>query len=116
MADTNAATVQWGNGWRTPTYDEWNELVAYCTPKPADSNGISGILFKAPNGNSLFLPAIGIRQDNELKYRTNCNYWSSSLAIDDKSDAIFFLSGAWSELNISERYMGMPVRAVRSAK
>lgn len=57
----DAATANWGDGWRTPTIAEWRELFKQCKMRKSKietSNGLKliGVTFVGPNGNSIFLP------------------------------------------------------------
>lgn len=87
--EDDAATVLWGEGWRIPTHEDWQELVDNCTYEWTGRNGINGMLFTASNGNTLFLPAAGeynlpgTGDDPEsgglfANGRKGC-YWSSSV-------------------------------------
>ena len=75
----DAATANWGSGWRTPTYAEMKELDEKCTWIWTTENGINGYKVTGPNGNSIFLPAAG-----EIYYQSNgCDsdfgyYWTST--------------------------------------
>lgn len=56
----DAAACLWGNGWRTPTDAEWDELLHCCKwkkDKIITSSGlkIPGHRIIGPNGNSIFL-------------------------------------------------------------
>lgn len=57
----DAAAAYWGDGWRTPTYTEWAELIAYCNWVwfEIKSNGalFCGYRVIGPNGNSIMLPS-----------------------------------------------------------
>ena len=55
----DAATVNWGSGWYTPTKEQWDELCKYTYSKWTTQNGVKGRLFNAPNGKCIFLPASG---------------------------------------------------------
>lgn len=57
----DAATAIWGKEWRTPTRQEWEELVNNSTiESPYTLEGVTGALFTSKiNGNSIFLPATG---------------------------------------------------------
>lgn len=59
----DAATAEWGEGWRTPTREEWQELVDNCTiESPYALDGVQGALFTSKvNGNTLFLPPTGYK-------------------------------------------------------
>ena len=66
QAIDDAATQAFGNGARTPAKAEWEELLANTTATWTTRNGVNGHLFTAPNGNSLFLPAAGVRYGASL--------------------------------------------------
>ena len=52
LPEDDAATVQWGNGARTPTEEDWDELINNCifTKLP------TGVWVAGPNGNTIFFP------------------------------------------------------------
>lgn len=106
----DAATANWGNAWRMPTYDEMNELLNNCTVNLITRNGTNGFLFTGHNGNSIFLPITDGRQDS-APYSGSA-YWSSTLRMDHPLIA-------WTLQNLSEcyviatdRYYGLSVRPV----
>ncbi len=113
-ASDDAATVNWGSGWRMPTYDELNELKNNCTVTWTTQNGVNGRLFTGPNGNSIFLPAAGRRYGSELLYAgSRGDYWSSSLYSGYPSSAwsLDFRSGNF-RMDIDYRNYGFTVRPV----
>lgn len=84
--EDDVAHVKWGGIWRMPTNDEWKELLDKCSWIKTEQNGIKGILFTGSNGNSIFLPAAGVRVDKSFdgfnvktKVFNKWGYWSSSL-------------------------------------
>ena len=110
----DAATANWGVGWRMPTKEEMSELYNNCTHEKTTQNGVKGRLFTGPNGNSIFLPATGYRIYINLNDAgSSGNYWSSSLDTDDteRSWYLFFPKG-YSVVTDFYRYLGMSVRAV----
>ena len=113
----DAATTNWGNGWRMPTKEEWQELLDNTTNKWTTQNGVNGRLFTGSNGNSLFLPAVGFRWDDDLNYVGSYGYyWSSSLNTDGPNDAwLFDLYSDYYGMYSLYRGYGQSVRAVRSA-
>ncbi|MCR5658781.1 MAG: DUF1566 domain-containing protein [Bacteroidales bacterium] len=118
LPEDDAATANWGNGWRMPTEEDWQELLDNTTNTCTTQNGVSGILFTASNGNSLFLPAAGYRYYSDLyNAGSSGDYWSSSLSTDYPSDAwdFEFDSGGYVVLYYYNRYFGFTVRPVRSA-
>ena len=58
------ARVQWGDGWRLPSIDEWSELDR-CDREDFTLNGKKGTKITGPNGNSIFLPQGGIRHEGQ---------------------------------------------------
>ena len=79
-ASDDAATANWGAGWRMPTHSEMQELYDNCTHEWTTQNGVNGEKFTGSNGNSIFLPAAGNRYNDELYGAVSYGYyWSSSL-------------------------------------
>ena len=118
LPEDDAATANWGSGWRMPTQAEFQELLDNTTMIWTTQNGVNGRLFTASNGNSLFLPAAGRRAGSNLFYDGSYGYyWSSSLNMDDQyqCDAWSFYYGSDYYYNSScYRLYGQSVRAVRS--
>lgn len=55
------ATIGWGEKWRTPTKEEFEELVIKCKwEKCLHPNGEHALKATGPNGNSIFLPVTGV--------------------------------------------------------
>ncbi|MBO7652410.1 MAG: hypothetical protein J6S84_06850, partial [Bacteroidales bacterium] len=111
-SSADAATANWGSGWRMPTYDEMYELQSNCTVTLTTQSGVNGRLFTGPNGNSIFLPAAGYRYDSELNGAGSYGYyWSSSLRNTDYAWELYFDSDRCVVI-ISYRYYGFTVRPV----
>ena len=112
----DAATVNWGADWRMPTGDEWKELFENTTWIWTAQNDVKGRLMTGPNGNSIFLPAAGYREDCDSVSTEVGIYWSSSLQTTLQVIAWSYhftfenchLCGSY------ERKRGQVVRAVRS--
>ena len=60
----DVATAKWGEGWRMPTKEEFEELLRYCPiPKYEQLDGRWGQRFtNRQNGRSIFLPATGFNE------------------------------------------------------
>lgn len=117
LPEDDAATANWGNDWRTPTKEEWNELCNNTTHTWTIQNGVNGILFIASNGNSLFLPAAGYcTSSSPYSAGTYGYYWSNSLYTSNPSKAwtLYFTSDGYSVYYDFTRKTGYSVRAVRS--
>ena len=109
----DAATANFGG--RTPTKEEWEELMNNTTATWTTQNGVNGLLFTAINGNSLFLPAAGYHYGNSPDfYGRRGHYWSSSLYTDSPYYAWrFHFKSDYQMVQEESRYFGFPVRAVR---
>ena len=54
--EDDAAYVNWGKEWRTPTKKECEELIRKCTFEEKSINGEEGSKITGPNGNFIFIP------------------------------------------------------------
>ena len=53
----------WGSGWDSPGVKEWEELVKKCKWTKTTQDGHNGYRVTGPNGNSIFLPFAGYRNN-----------------------------------------------------
>lgn len=112
--EDDAAHVNWGGTWRVPTVEEWRELRT-CRRKKTTRNGVFGILFTGPNGNTLFLPATGYGAGDQLFcFGSSGHYWSSSLYTGDPRYAwsLFFDDEDFDIDQDDMRYLGLSIRPV----
>ena len=78
--EDDIAHVLLKGNWRIPTEAEWKELIDNCTWTWTSVNGRSGLrLYSKINGNSIFLPAGGIKGSNLGVVGSHGRYWSSSI-------------------------------------
>ena len=102
-----------GGKWRMPTNKEWTALMLLKWEwKTID--GVNGRLVTADNGNSIFLPAAGRKDDTGLSFDGSYGYyWSSSLYTDSPALALdaFFDSNSFF-MGGNPRSFGFPVRPV----
>ena len=91
VTDDDAAVANMGNGWRTPTVEEWQELIDGTTPSLDTVNGIGGIRFTSKatnNSNSIFLPFAGFYSGPQHAGYYNSDrlpvgeYWSTKIDED----------------------------------
>ncbi len=113
--EDDAACVNWGPAWRMPSIEQIDELTD-CSAQWTQRNGVFGMLFTGPNGNTLFLPAAGYRMDDSLEDAGSIGfYWSFTLS-NSASNFAYCLyfdsedSGYWHFY----RECGFTVRAVRA--
>lgn len=120
--EDDAARQVLGGKWRIPTEAEWSELKENCAWTWTTQNGVEGVLVKSKvNGNSIFLPAAGIRDGTHFDIaHDGGRYWSSSLYIYNpyKPLALRFYDYSAISLGlditilINDRYIGTSVRPV----
>jgi len=110
--EDDAASVNWGPSWRTPTHEQQKELCYACSWQETTKNGVDGWLITGPNGNTMFLPAAG---SSSYHGGTHGAYWSRTLYDTGSSDAYSMYIYSGPRTNIIEcRTDGFTVRAVRS--
>lgn len=109
----DAATANWGKGWRMPTKEEFDELINNCTWTWTNRNGVDGFEVKSKkNGNSIFLPAAGFCEGDGVHYAGLLGkYWSSSPYGTGDAYALWFGDGD-RETYWSYRGYGLSVRPV----
>ena len=112
----DAATSNWGDKWVMPTYDQFSELISECTWTWTTLDGVKGYEITGPNGNVIFLPAVGFRGLNGGLSNSGSGggYWSSTLFGDIPSNAYCLgFSSSYENLYYrSGRCCGHAVRAV----
>ena len=110
----DAARANWGGSWRMPTKAEQDELRAKCTWTWTTQGGKTGYKVTGKNGNSIFLPAAGLRHGASLLHAgSHGGFWSSSLP-SDYPDVAYYLSFYSGNVDwySNGRYGGFPVRPV----
>jgi len=126
LPEDDAATANWGNGWRMPTYNEFYELLQFTTQISVVQNGVIGCRFTSSNGNSIFFPAAGYRYNGDHYAAGSTGiYWSSSLSSEilgilanDEMPCMALglapIYGINNDLIIPYRCKGFSVRPVRA--
>ena len=127
-AEDDAATVNWGSKWCTPTKEQFDELnnLNYVSREWVQENGVYGCrITSKENGRSIFLPATGIYEGTSLTYvGTYGRYWSQTVNTDAYSQnpyitayQISFVLQGNNNLNFSlqtsNRSSGRTIRPVR---
>ena len=72
------AAQQWGELWRIPTADETYELMNKCNWKWKNINGMDGYVITGVNGNSIFMPVTGYKNNNNWYETIKGYYWTGS--------------------------------------
>ena len=114
--EDDAANAIWGDDWRMPTKEEVAELMNKCTWTWTTRNGVNGYSVSG-NGNTIFLPANGMRTGTSLSDEgTLGNYWTSSISDGGTYYSISpFFSQSSRQSDNCYRYFGLGVRPVYGA-
>ena len=108
----DAARNLWGGEWRTPSWEEWQELYNACTYTVADRK----ISFTSKTtGNSIVLPLQGYSNGTVISEPQNGYYWSSTANPSNIAKALatnFRRSNAPAQNASADRYTGLPIRPV----
>lgn len=113
--DDDVARKENGEGWHTPTIDEWVELRDKCIWAWSYNNGVRGYKITAPNGNSIFLPAAGYYYGSQGYNSKGIagEYWTSDIRMENPKNAVNFKITK-DEYNFyeSSRCCGLSIRPV----
>lgn len=113
----DVATANWGNSWRIPTKNEFDELKHNCTWQWVTQNGRNGYkVTSKKNNKSIFLPATGYKDGSSLEFTGEYGcYWFGNKSTSDGSNqnAPYILLSS-EEISYGEmwRYMGMCIRPI----
>ncbi len=114
--EDDAAYVNWGPEWRTPSLTQIWELLHNTTSKWTKVNGMSGFLFKSnTNGIAIFLPAAGYTKNGVQDLGGDGRYWSRGYYYDIRPNLGYIL-GFISQSGLMpyyyNRHVGASVRPV----
>lgn len=111
----DTARENWGDSWRMPTEEEFEELLTKCTWEWKLVNDSYGNVVTGPNGNAIFLPAAGY-VDGKMEYYEVCSsgsYWTSALFPSESYLACIIAFGELDhEPYTSYRRLGRSIRPV----
>ncbi len=113
--EDDAARKILGGVWRTPSEAEWLELLAKCTWEWTSQNKVTGSKVTGPNGKTVFLPAAGhIDYDQLRNVQSYGEYLSSTLVTDNprRSPKLYFDLYGNHRMFTSYRSSGFSVRPV----
>ena len=118
-ADDDPATANWGNGWRTPTKAEFEELLENTDYEEGESGGVAYAKFTSKiNGKYIYLPAGGY-YDGESTTKVNKvgRYYSSTVNTDDCTKAYYMGIDKYNRGTArSIRTYGYNIRPVKDAE
>lgn len=108
------AAAKWGDEWRLPTTEEFEELINNCTWEEITANDVKGFQATGPNGNTVFFPNCGGRIADRAMYQVSgADYWSGDLDEND-TDKAFCLTFWQGDMYTGSlpRYYGFGIRPV----
>ncbi len=110
----DAAHANWGDDWRMPTKDDWQELKDNCTWMWTTQGGKAGYCVTGLNSKSIFLPATGYYGDGSFNNAGSVGYyWSSSLDAGGPGKAyLLYFSSVGVYMDGARRNYGRSVRPV----
>ncbi|MCR5130097.1 MAG: hypothetical protein K6C10_01375 [Prevotella sp.] len=111
----DAAYVNWGNNWRIPSKDQWDELETECTWTAASKNGWGGFEVTGPNGNTIFLPNGGEYAGSSTINKGSVGYyWSRTVVTENKPYQAYYrlISSQMNYTGNQDRCIGMSIRPV----
>lgn len=110
----DAAHKLLGGEWRMPSWAEMYELRTRCTWEWTTQDGVNGQKVTGPNGNSIFLPAAGLRNGKNLEAMGEEGlYWTSTRhsSFNYAAGINFYADGVYGIGGYS-RYYGFTIRPV----
>lgn len=116
--DKDVAHLSWRGYWRMPTRENFKELMEECTwTFERNYHGTHGYVVTGPNGNSIFLPAGGLRNGRNLVLDNEYGYfWSSSIINQDNTRGWILRYNDATIYRVDElRHYGLTVRPVLPA-
>ena len=113
--DDDAASVKLGSSWRTPTGQEFQELIDNCIWIETEMCGVEGYLITSAvpgyEDKSIFMPYTGDYWYTELEEYSGGFYWTSSLYSGNSQGAEYF-SLESIETSAYYRFVGGTIRPV----
>lgn len=112
----DAATTLWNGTWRTPTKEEWEELINGCDWEWVKNYKGKGFDMKKgiskTNGNTILFPFSGYYNGTTFYNNSNA-FWTATQKADNGLDAYFVRMLTHNQnMNNGQRKQGMTIRAV----
>ena len=112
----DAVTYKWGASWRTPSAEEFEELLDSCSWELIDTLGVEGYLVtsnvKGFEGNSIFLPFTGYYDDTDYEEGEDAYYWSSTISSSSSVKDLGMFEGD-AHMGTDAKYYGQSYRPVQ---
>ena len=125
-SEYDAASCQWGHGWRIPTQNEWEELISNCHVEFKTGNlnpHETGLYIYGPNGNYICLSETFSPHNGTSLAVSHGEYWSATAITNTSknecpSAMMLTFNPADSKLKLQRngRHDGLSIRPVISRK
>lgn len=125
-SEYDAARIQWGDGWRTPTQEEWEELIACCHAEYKTESVLppkAALHIWGPNGNRIRLAQTFSPHNGFYPAVSTGEYWSATSCSDPSEDRYpsammmtFNPADSKLKLQANGRHDGLSIRPVISPK
>lgn len=99
--------------WRIPSYKDMEELVHKCKWEWTSINNVNGHVVTGPNGNSIFLPAYGLKFNTYHSGEKNGLYWLSTNIYGERTMACnLIINENGVAIGKQHKYSGLNIRPV----
>ena len=111
----DVAKMIWGGSWKMPSWQQYNELLGNAPASWTSINGVKGLKFTGPNGNAIFFPAAGFKEDKLRDTGGWGNYWTSNSYASHPLEAysLYFHKNENVFVGGSFRSNGFSIRAIK---
>lgn len=111
----DAAKINWGGKWTTPSKEQVDELIKYTTYNRVIVNGVVGYTVCSNiNNNCIFIPAAG-KCSSKVNYsKTSARYWCSDYRDSPSCLTSYYwtINGNTYAVPTESRYVGLSIRPV----
>ena len=110
----DVARLKWKGKWRIPTYEEFDELISFCTWTWICYKDIYGYKVTGLNGVSIFLPLAGYISGTTFHSNIG-RYWSSTINETNRygRELCFDFNNSFDLCQTSYRHSGCSIRPVK---
>ena len=108
----DAARNKWGSTWQTPSMKQFQEIILKCNWIWGKLGNSVGYKIVGPNGKSIFLPAVGAKENNTILDNKQGNYWSSDTHSSNSFAYYLYFSDTKYTIDFCSRAYGKNIRPI----
>lgn len=114
LLDSNEDPARKAGLGQMPSDEDFYELKSYCQWKSTKINGVAGVLGTAHNGNTIFFPLCGYKNDFDPSDKGKGGYyWTNNNATEKNAHCYIVDKGASWIPDTGDKLVGMSVRPVK---